>query len=125
LTERLADAALIVVAEVMRVKPTPFDIRWRNAPQWAAASLRIVGVLRDQPRQNATVLFPTSERPMWARAPRLEEGQRAIFLLRRPPDWAALSDPGEEVFTVLDPADVQPESQRALLERLLGQGSSR
>jgi hypothetical protein len=127
LAERLSNAILIAVADVTQTKLTAFDIRWRNAPQWAEASLRIVDVLRGQPSPNTRVLFPTSGRPTWARSPRLAKGQRAIFLLHRPPDWPPLPKPGgiltSEAFTVLDPADVQPESQRPLVERLLHQGS--
>src|SRR5262249_41894707 len=44
LAGRLADAALILSAEVASIERTPFDIRWRNAPQWAAAALRPVKV---------------------------------------------------------------------------------
>jgi hypothetical protein len=129
LAERLAGAILVVVAEVTETKPTPFDVRWRNAPQWATASFRIVEALRGQPIENLVVLFPTSGRPMWTPSPRLTKGQRAIFLLHRPPDWPPLPDSGatltSAVFTVLDPADVQPESQRPLIERLLNQRSIR
>jgi len=129
LADRLTDAALVVVAEVTRVKPTPFDISWRNAPQWAAASLGIVDVLRGKPPQNATVLFPTSGRPTWALAPRLTKGQRAIFLLHPPGDRPPLPEEDNLVpsqrFIALDPADVQPESARMLIERLLGEGPSR
>ena len=125
LAERLADSTLVVVAEVAETKPTPFDIRWRNAPQWATASFRNVEALEGEPTEDMVVLFPTSGRPMWARAPRLKQGQRAIFLLHRPPDWPPLPDLGPDltsaIFTVLDPADVQPVSMRPLVEKLLGQ----
>jgi hypothetical protein len=127
LADRLADAALVVVAEVKRVKPTPFDITWRDAPQWAAASLRIVDVLRGKSAQSATVLFPTSGRPTWARAPRLTKGERAIFLLHRPGAGPPLPEgyDSSQTFIVLDPADVQPDPQRPQIERLLGEGRSR
>jgi len=129
LAERLADAVLVVVADVRHVKPTPFDISWRDAPQWAAASLRMVDVLRGEDAQNVTVLFPTSGRPTWAHAPRLKESQRAIFLLHRPGDGPPLPEEynsiASQTFVALDPADVQPESQRSLVEKLLGEGRSR
>jgi hypothetical protein len=127
LADRLADAAHVVVAEVTRVKPTPFDISWRDAPQWAAASLRIVNVLRGESTQSATILFPTSERPTWARAPRLSKGERAIFLLHRPGDGPPLPEgyDSSQTFIALDPADVQPESEQPQIERLLGEGRSR
>ena len=129
LAERLADSILVVAAEVAETEPTPFDIRWRNAPQWATASLRNVEALKGQPTENMVVLFPTSGRPMWALAPRLTEGQRGIFLLHRPPDWPPLPDLGpdlsSDILTVFDPADLQPASQRQLVERLLSQRSIR
>jgi hypothetical protein len=129
LADRLADALLVAVAEVTAIKPTPFDIRWRNAPQWATASLRKVDRLWGDAPEEMVILFPTSGRPMWARSPRLKERQRAIFLLHRPPDWPPL--PQSEaplksaVFTVLDPADVQPVSQRPVIEALLSDRSIR
>ena len=128
LANRLADAILVVIADVTEIRPTPFDIRWRDAPQWAAATLRILKVLRGQPIQIPTALFPTSGRPLWARSPRLKRGQRSIFLLHLPSDWPPLPESGETpllAFTLLDEADVQPESQLALVEKLLGQGGIR
>ncbi|MBZ5653067.1 MAG: hypothetical protein LAO18_21595 [Acidobacteriia bacterium] len=127
LADRLADAVLVVVAEVTDVQPTPFDIRSRNAPQWAAATLKTTEVLHGQPRHHATVLFPTSKRPTWVQSPRLAEKQRAIFLLHRPPDGTLFPEPiptlPSELFTVLDEADVQPLSKRPLVKRLLSQES--
>lgn len=129
LAERVASAIMIVVAEVSETKPTAFDIRWRNAPQWATASFRNVEALRGQPAENMLVVFPTSGRPMWARSPRLAKGQRGIFLLHRPPDWPPIPDLGTTLisakYTVLDPMDVQPESQLSLIEKLLSQRSIR
>ena len=125
LAERLADSTLVVLAEVAETRSTPFDIRWRNAPQWATASFRNIEALQGDPTEDMVVLFPTSGRPMWARAPRLKKGQRGIFLLHRPPDWPPLPNLGPNltsaIFTVLDPADVEPVSKRPLVEKLFGQ----
>lgn len=129
LSERLEDAVLVVLAEVTAVEPAPFDPRWRNSPQWALGTLRVLKVLKGEPPKRVTVLFPTSQRPMWARAPRLSEGQRSIFLLHRPPDWVSGSEPkakiDPEAFTVLDPADVQPESPLSSVEGHLGKRGRR
>ena len=129
LAERLASAMLVVMAEVSEIKPTPFDIRSRDAPQWATARFRNLEALKGQPIENMVALFPTSERPIWARSPRLKRRQRGIFLLHRPPDWPPLPDLGptiiSAVYTLLDQADVQPESQRPLIEKLLSQRSIR
>jgi hypothetical protein len=125
LAERLASAMLVLVAEVSKTKPTPFDIRSRDAPQWAVAWFRNVEALLGKPGGNMVVLFPTSGRPMWSRSPRLNKGKRGIFLLHRPPDWPPVPDLGptltSAIYTLLDPADVQPESQRPLIEKLLSQ----
>jgi len=125
LADRLGSSVLVIVAKVVSVKPTPFDVRWRNAPQWAVASLESLDALRGRPTEGTTIMFPTSGRPTWALAPRLSEGQRSIFLLHRPPSWAPLPESPQfltsEAFTLLDPADVQPESQRRLIEELLDQ----
>jgi hypothetical protein len=125
LAERLANAVLVVIAEVRGVKPTLFDIRWRNAPQWAAALLDIGQLLSGKSVQKTTVLFPTSLRPTWLSAPRLEKGQRAIFILHQVPAWTVLPESGtnslEDRFTALDPADVQPLYQQQLIEKLLNE----
>jgi hypothetical protein len=124
LAERLAGAPLVVVAEITRVEPTPFDVRWRNAPQWAAASLGSIEVLRGEVQPDSMVLFPTSTRPTWILSPRLRTGQRVILILRRPSDWPPLPESHPyHAFTALDPADVQPTAERPLVEKLLAQGS--
>jgi hypothetical protein len=124
LADRLSSSVLVVIAEVIATKPTPFDFRWRNAPQWAIASFRFLYALRGLPTENTKALFPTSTRPTWARSPRLSKGQRGIFLLHRPAVWTIpmLQDSlTSEEFAVIDPADVQPESQRPWIEKLLRQ----
>ena len=51
------------------------------------------------------------------------------LLLHRLPDWPPLPDLGPSiisaVYTLLDPSDVQPKSQRPLIEKLLSQRSIR
>ena len=51
LAERLADSTLVVLAEVAETRSTPFDIRWRNAPQWATASFRNIEALQGEPNR--------------------------------------------------------------------------
>jgi hypothetical protein len=125
LAERLGSAMLVLVAEVSKTKTTPFDIRSRDAPQWAIASFRNIEALLGKPGENMIVLFPTSGRPIWSRSPRLKKGERAIYLLHRPPDWPRVPDFSPKltsaVYTLLDPADRQPESQRPLIEKLLSE----
>src|SRR5439155_1027950 len=114
--------AVVRVDNPLRSDPALGDLRRRKI----TVELLEQGELQPDER---VIFFPTSGRPMWTPSPRLTKGQRAIFLLHRPPDWPPLPDSGatltSAVFTVLDPADVQPESQRPLIERLLNQRSIR
>jgi hypothetical protein len=124
LLDRLLAAELVVHALVRHVSQLPRMTFERNAALWAAAELDVDQVLRGQSRVSTVVHFPTAVGPPWTYAPRFEEGQRGVFLLR-PPPGRNLSEqslePGSLV--ALSPADFQPESRLAMVERLLA-GSS-
>jgi len=122
LAKRLANALLVATANVTQIGQIPFDITWRNAPQWEFAYVSVGEVLSGKAPRVVTVLFPSSNRPTWVHAPRLQRGQRSIFILHGVPDWTVSpKTPRVNAFTALDPADVQPESKRALIEKLLSQ----
>lgn len=113
LQERLQSAEVVAEAEVVRISPVERTSFERNAALWTAAELKISKVLRGKPLKSAVVYFPTSDHPMWARAPRFKEHQRGIFILHGPsreasPSLAAL---GADSLVALDPEDFQPESQ--------------
>jgi len=122
LQERLQSAESVVEAEVVRistVERTSFD---RNAALWAAAELKVERVLRGEQRQSTVVYFPTSDHPLWARAPHFKECQQGIFILHAPNRNATPSEAtlGTDSLVALDPADFQPESQLQEVEKLLG-----
>src|SRR5262249_37941842 len=76
LHERLQSAAMVVEAEVVRIGPVERTSLERNAALWKAAELKVEKVLRGKPLKSTVVYFPTSDHPMWARAPRFKEGQQ-------------------------------------------------
>lgn len=124
LRERLADAAVVVEAEVTAVTQLEPSRLSRNAAEWATADLNISKVLKGETRTTATVCFPTSNHPLWAQAPRFKARQRGIFILREPDpeqNWL-LADVPEGSFIAPDPADFQPVRQLRLVESLLGGG---
>ena len=60
-----------------------------------------------------TVWFPASDDIGWFRAPKLKEGQAAVFLLRR------ARERGLQGFTALDSLDVQPAAERDRIRRMI------
>ena len=125
LLDRLLTAELVVHARVQTVTRLPRTTFERNAAFWAVAELDVDRVLRGQPRARTEVYFPTAVGPPWTNAPRFEEGQTGIFLLRPPPGRNPSErslPPGSLV--ALDPDDFQPDSRLPEVERLLaGEGS--
>jgi len=122
LLERLRGAQLVVDARVTRITQVRQTSGERNAAVWAAANLTIEKVLRGEPERSTVVYFPTSDHPLWARAPRFTAHQRGVFILHAPSRDATLSEATIEpgILVALDPADLQPESQLPEVERLLG-----
>ena len=121
LRERLQAAELVAQGEVAELKAVERTSFARNAPEWLAATLRITRVLRGETRDEATLYFPTSNHPLWARAPRLEEHQRGVFLPHRASRVVNVEQAGiaADTLVVVDPDDVQPESRLDELEQLL------
>jgi hypothetical protein len=122
LRDRLRSAELVVQAEVVRINPVERTSFERNAALWAAAELKIETVLRGKPPTSVVVYFPTSNHPMWARAPRFAPHQRGIFILHAPnrdrtPSEATL---GPDALVALDPADFQPDSRLDEVRQMLG-----
>ena len=119
--DRLQNAQVVVEAEVTVVRPIKPTMPERNAALWGAAELKIARVLRGRPIASAVVYFPTSNHPMWMRAPRFRPGQRGVFILHAPsranPSEASLPP---NSLVALDPEDYQPEAQLADVQKMLG-----
>lgn len=125
LVDRLADAAVVVLAEVERTRRIPHLPRERRAPNWAEATLKVEDALKGQD-SGVRLLFPTSESHHWYDAPRFRRHQRGVFLLHsgdpRATPWLAEYGLDGNIVTALDPADVQPESEAARIRALLRRG---
>jgi len=113
LKARLANARLVVAAEVVEVRTIPGQVPERRAPLWAVAVLRVEAALKGY-AEFADVYFPTSDSHRWIKSPRFHLHQRGVFVLTehepRAEKWlAAIGQP--DGLTALEPADFQPESK--------------
>lgn len=118
---RLDGAELVIVGVVVSIGPSPIKEPLSfNAPLWKLAFVRVESLLKNQhggeprsKRERVGVLFPTSDD--WSPAPRFEEKQDGIFLLRHEPQLGLPHD----LFTALDPADFQPRTALQRVQSLL------
>jgi hypothetical protein len=120
LAERLAAADAVVDAHVTATRALDLPLE-RRAPWWAEATLDVVATLRGD-AAGMRLFFPTHDSQHWYGAPRPAAGDRGVFALRRddPEAEGWLEQVGTaDAVTALDPADVQPESQLARVQKLL------
>lgn len=116
LEARLDGAALVVDGEVESIDPSPIpDGFSMHSPNYKLAVVRVESVLKGKAGDRVKILFPTNPAPPWRSAPRLKEGQTAVFILRHE---TALKAPAE-YFTALDPHDVQSRESVGRIKSLL------
>jgi hypothetical protein len=116
LEARLDGAVLVVDGEVERVEPSPIPDGFAlTSPYYRLAVVRVESTLRGHRAERVNVLFPTNPAPPWRNAPRLRQGQKAVFILR--PE-TALQAP-DEFLTAPDPDDVQPRDRLDEIQSLL------
>jgi len=86
-------------------------------PQWRDAVIEVDRVQKGAgARKQVIVRFPASTDVRWYQAPKFSPGDQGTFILHRPPGAAraggvrtrALAAAGPDVYTALDPNDVQP-----------------
>jgi hypothetical protein len=102
-------------------------------PQWHVAAVRVLTALRgNKEGELVSVIFPASDDIMWFNAPKLKEGQEAIFIAHGPDrDGARLTAaPGVATFldkqpavVVSQPFDTVPASDEARVRALLAKGN--
>jgi hypothetical protein len=119
LAARLASAVLVVDGEAQKVRPVEGkngSPRGEHDPDWWRADIVVGSVLKGKPAgPTVAVFFPHSLDERWLLAPKLHEGQRAIFLLQ-PYRGADLPDGS---LVLLLPLDVQPEQAMERLRHLM------
>lgn len=104
LRERLAAADIVVSGRITGVRdvPVPKLGITEHDPLWREATLSVSATHKGaRVPKTVRVRFPGSTDVAWATAPKLQRGQKGVFLLKR--DGA--------VFTALHPADVQPPDE--------------
>lgn len=118
LAARIAGAEFVVVGVVEKVGPAP-DVHEPislHSPSWKLATLRVESVNKGKlTGRRLEVLFASSDDVMWESAPKLQEGQEGIFLLRRGEGPFAPA----EAFTVVEPLDVQPRGALPRVAKLI------
>jgi hypothetical protein len=116
LEARLDEAVLVVEGEVESIEPSPIPDGFSlHSPNYRLAVVRVGSVLKGKAGERVNILFPTNPAPPWRTAPRLKEGQNAVFILRHE---TALKAP-HEFFTALDPHDVQSRETVSRIKSLL------
>jgi hypothetical protein len=143
---RLDSAAMVVVGKVTSVQlpsseatprasaraasttarpPGPIS---EHDPQWRDAVIDVERVEKGPAaRKQVVVRFPASDDVRWFRAPKFAPGDQGVFILHRPEarqpvaaGAAARTLAGDrEVFTALDPADVQPADLQEEIETIV------
>jgi hypothetical protein len=118
LAARLTTAELVVLGKVDAVRlPEPPARLTEHDPQFAETIVAVESVEKgDAPAPTVVVLQARSTDVMWYRAPKLQVGQRALFLLRRAP---ALTGARTNTFAVVEAIDVQPPEQLERVRTLL------
>jgi hypothetical protein len=116
LEARLDGAVLVIDGEVEGVEASPVPDGFAlSSPQYKLATVRVVSSLKGKGGDRVNVLFPTNPAPPWRTAPRLKPHQQAVFILRHE---ARLKGP-RQLFTALDPLDVQPRDAIGKIKSLL------
>ncbi len=117
LTRRLVSSDLVVIGKVVAVRRS--ELRFpgtEHDPELWEADIAISTVLRGAgPRERLTVLFPTTEDPMWRGTPRFRTGMEGIWLLR------TSTFASQKLPRLMAPErdDYRPRSEEARIRRLL------
>jgi len=116
LQQRVAGADLVVTGTVASVRAAERKTALppsEHDPEWTEAIVTVQSTEKGSAPQRVVVWFPASDDIGWFRAPKLKEGQAAVFLLRR------ARERGLQGFTALDPLDVQPAAERDRVRRMI------
>lgn len=118
---RVAASEAIVAGKVVRVgpiaEPEPIPTS-EHDPFWRMATVSVDSVVKGTVRRGGEVevAYAASGDVMWARAPKLSEGQDAVFLLHR----EVLEPMGITVLAVPEPGDVKPRRELASIQQVVG-----
>lgn len=124
LQERLKDTQLVVLGTVAGV--SDFDRRGgvdsEHDPMLRNASVKVERLLKGELDGDETrFLIATSDDVQWYRAPKLQEGDTGIFLLRPAPDTLRPFGASSRIMALIDPLDFLSTESMPMVEELLRQ----
>lgn len=129
LKRRVDSADLVVTGRVTATQPVPRGPNppiSEHYPDWHTATVAVENVEKGgQAPAQVQVKYAASDDVAWHRAPKLHEGDQAVFLLHRGDVVAESGRHADAVatddFVVVDPLDVQPMDERGRIQALVSQ----
>lgn len=117
LRQRVKTAELVVQGKIDAIRDTPASKRdSEHDPIWKMGTLRVTSVLKGSKSVTTIdIVFAGSDDVQWRLAPKFEEGQEGIFLLRREDKNAN----APEGFVITHPLDFQPIVRKKEISRMI------
>jgi len=108
--ERIESADVVVAGRVLETKAAQPPRITEHDPMWAEATVEVESVEKGElSADRVTVMYPTSMDVMWYQAPKLQVGQRGVWILKKAESIGLRSG----AFAATDPVDFQPNWQLA------------
>jgi hypothetical protein len=125
LKARIVGADLVILGQVRSLQPGPKapHLSEHNA-DWQDAVVDVESFIKGATRPKIVVVrFPASTDIAWFRSPKLQRGERHVFILRRDTtsETASVDGVSRPVYTALDPQDVLSEND---MDRVLAAASA-
>lgn len=118
----MEEADLIITGRVLDSKPAyePRVPRSEHDPEWWLSKVKVERILKGETKkQEIEVLFPNSRDIVWARSPKLREGDIGIFLLKEVGPKEVVPELSRAVYQVTDPLDFLPMGRLEEIETIL------
>jgi hypothetical protein len=110
---RMSTATAVVVGTVSKVTMLPQNPKSEHDPLWAEATITADCALRGDELATAKAAFATSQDVAWFNSPKLQEGQKGIFLLQPSPSPPVFFSPPADIpYVLTSPLDVRSQDER-------------
>jgi hypothetical protein len=120
LSAQLKRSVIVAKCYVIRIEDSVYNSIFASSehnPLFRKAVFKISELLKGKPQKaNLSAYFASSSDPMWYRSPKLSDSTEAIFLFNQSTFPAFMNLSG---LVLLDPRDVQPNSELDRIKRLL------
>ena len=116
---RLKESELVVLGRVSEIKDAGIQSKTKESehtPQWNVAIIKVENLLKGNvAEEQIQVYFSASDDVRWFNAPKLENNQNAIFLLKRTDGFMGIKN----AYLLINPNDLLPVSELENVKRLL------